>query len=62
MKIINSSFQECQDNMFDDIYNQIIGFLKTKIDDDQLLKQIIDNCNHSIIQVTDGNAYTVVAD
>lgn len=62
MKIINSSFQECEDtnNTFNNTYNQVIGFLKEKIHDEQLLGQIISNCNHSIIQLTDGNFYTIL--
>ena len=63
MKIINSNFQECQDvdNSFTNIYNQVIEFLKTRIEDEQLLSQVINNCNHSIIQLTDGNSYTILA-
>ncbi len=63
MKIINSSFQEYLDtnNTFSDIYNQIINYLKTRINDEQLLNQIISNCNNSIIQLTDGKTYTVLA-
>ena len=64
MKVINSSFQDVQDtdNEFRDVYNQIINFLKTRIADEQLLNQIISNCNHSLIQLTDGISYTVLAD
>ncbi|MBE6158855.1 MAG: hypothetical protein E7159_03425 [Firmicutes bacterium] len=63
MKLINSDFQECQDtnNSFANIYNQVIEYLKTTIDDEQLLSQVINNCNHSIVQLTDGNSYTILA-
>ena len=63
MKIINNSFQDCEDkdNIFSNIYNEVIEYLKTRIDDEQLLNRIIDNCNHSIIQLTDGQTYTILA-
>ena len=63
MKVINNSFKECQDsnNTFKNTNDKIINFLKNKIDDEQLLNQIINNCDHSIVQLTDGNSYTILA-
>ena len=63
MKIINNYFQDYQDtnNEFADIYNQVIEYLKSRINDEQLLSQIINNCDHSIIQLTDGDSYTILA-
>lgn len=64
MKIIDSSFKEHQDtnNTFNDIYNNTIEYLKTRIDNEQLLEQINANSIHSLIQLTDGNTYTILAD
>ena len=64
MKIIDSSFKEYPDtnNSFNDIFNQTIDFLKTRITDEQLLNQIIENSDHSLIQLTDGKTYTILAE
>lgn len=63
MKIINSDFRECQDtnNLFSIVSSQVIDYIKTRISDEQLLNQIISNCDHSIIQLTDGNSYTILS-
>lgn len=64
MKIINSSFQEVQDpdNLVSDSYNQVIDFLKAKIDDEQLMNRIISNLNNSIVQLSDGKSYTILTE
>ena len=63
MKVIDSSFQEVKDseNSYSNTYNQVIDFLKTRVNDEQLLSQLIANCDHSILQLTDGKTYTILS-
>ena len=63
MKIIDSNFKDIENDssLFNDIASKIIEYLKTKINDEELFNHIVSNADHSLVQLTDGKTYTILA-
>lgn len=63
MKVINSYFKDVEDRKDEIVvvYTQVLDYLKTRIQDKQLMEQIENNSKRSIVQFTDGNSYTMLA-
>ena len=61
MKIINQEFQEKPDvgDNYNTIYNQIMEYLRTRIDDEELLNLIANRFNNVLIQETDGKSFSL---